>query len=542
MGHYKSNLRDIEFNLFEVFGRGRTCSARARTPSSTWTPPAACWPRSTGWPATTWPRPTPTATATRPSSTRPPHGLPCRTTFKQSYRTLMDAEFWRLDLPAELGGTGAPPSLCWALAELVLGANAADLHVRLRPVVRRRSCTQRHRGRRSASPSSSSSGAGARRWCSPSPTPAPTSAPAATRRSSSRRHLAHRGRQALHHQRRARPDREHHPLRARPPGRRRRRRRPGHQGPVAVPRPEVPLRPRDRRARRAQRRLRHQRREQDGPEGLHHLRADLRRDGSPADGWLLGDVHDGIRQMFQVIEYARMMVGTKAIATLSTGYLNALEYAKNRVQGADLTAVTRQDRAARHHHPPPRRAPLAHAAEGVRRGHARAGPLHRDLAGPGRAAGPRRRAPTTRRPSASTTCCCRSSRAAARSGPTSCSAHESLQTLRRLGLPAGLPDRAVHPRRQDRHPLRGHDRDPGPGPVLPQDRAGQGAGPRQAGQPRSRSSRRAENGGARLKVERELLVKALEDVQAILAAWSASLHVRRPEAPAATSATSTRSA
>jgi alkylation response protein AidB-like acyl-CoA dehydrogenase len=58
--------------------------------------------------------------------------------------------------------------------------------------------------------------------------------------------------------------------------------------------------------------------------------------GEPAVGWLLGDVHNGIAQMFQVIEYARMMVGTKAIATLSTGYLNALEYAKERVQGADL--------------------------------------------------------------------------------------------------------------------------------------------------------------------------------------------------------------
>jgi alkylation response protein AidB-like acyl-CoA dehydrogenase len=58
--------------------------------------------------------------------------------------------------------------------------------------------------------------------------------------------------------------------------------------------------------------------------------------GTPAVGWLLGDVHNGIAQMFQVIEYARMMVGTKAIATLSTGYLNALDYAKERVQGADL--------------------------------------------------------------------------------------------------------------------------------------------------------------------------------------------------------------
>ena len=50
-------------------------------------------------------------------------------------------------------------------------------------------------------------------------------------------------------------------------------------------------------------------------------------------------MHDGIAQMFKVIEYARMMVGTKAIATLSTGYLNALDYAKTRVQGADLTQM-----------------------------------------------------------------------------------------------------------------------------------------------------------------------------------------------------------
>jgi hypothetical protein len=57
----------------------------------------------------------------------------------------------------------------------------------------------------------------------------------------------------------------------------------------------------------------------------------------PAVGTLVGGVHDGIRQMFMIIEHARMMVGSKAIATLSTGYLNALDFAKNRVQGADLT-------------------------------------------------------------------------------------------------------------------------------------------------------------------------------------------------------------
>jgi len=63
----------------------------------------------------------------------------------------------------------------------------------------------------------------------------------------------------------------------------------------------------------------------------------LGQDGTPCVGYLVGDVHDGIRQMFLVIEYARMMVGTKAMSTLSTGYLNALDYAKLRQQGADLT-------------------------------------------------------------------------------------------------------------------------------------------------------------------------------------------------------------
>ena len=92
--------------------------------------------------------------------------------------------------------------------------------------------------------------------------------------------------------------------------------------------------------------------------------------GVPAKGWLLGDVHDGIRQMFLIIEYARMMVGTKAIATLSTGYLNALEYAKNRVQGADLLQTTDKTapRVTITHHPDVRRSLLLQKsyAEGLR--------------------------------------------------------------------------------------------------------------------------------------------------------------------------------
>jgi hypothetical protein len=57
----------------------------------------------------------------------------------------------------------------------------------------------------------------------------------------------------------------------------------------------------------------------------------------PCVGYLVGNVHDGIRQMFLVIEEARMGIGAKSMATLSTGYLNALDYAKERVQGPDLT-------------------------------------------------------------------------------------------------------------------------------------------------------------------------------------------------------------
>jgi alkylation response protein AidB-like acyl-CoA dehydrogenase len=92
--------------------------------------------------------------------------------------------------------------------------------------------------------------------------------------------------------------------------------------------------------------------------------------GVPAKGWLVGDSHNGIAQMFKVIEYARMMVGTKAIATLSTGYLNALEYAKTRIQGADLTQMTDKTapRVTIIHHPDVRRALMTQKsyAEGLR--------------------------------------------------------------------------------------------------------------------------------------------------------------------------------
>lgn len=60
----------------------------------------------------------------------------------------------------------------------------------------------------------------------------------------------------------------------------------------------------------------------------------------PCIGYLVGGVHRGIRQMFKIIEDARMMIGVKSASTLSSGYLNALEYAKERVQSADMTEMT----------------------------------------------------------------------------------------------------------------------------------------------------------------------------------------------------------
>jgi alkylation response protein AidB-like acyl-CoA dehydrogenase len=89
----------------------------------------------------------------------------------------------------------------------------------------------------------------------------------------------------------------------------------------------------------------------------------------PAQGRLVGEVHDGIAQMFKIIEYARMFVGTKAIATLSAGYQQALSYAKERVQGADLTATSKDaPRVTITHHPDVRRSLMLQKAyaEGMR--------------------------------------------------------------------------------------------------------------------------------------------------------------------------------
>ena len=82
--------------------------------------------------------------------------------------------------------------------------------------------------------------------------------------------------------------------------------------------------------------------------------------------------HQGMRQMFQMMNGARIGVGVQGVAVASSAYLNALEYAKERKQGAVDQAWKDADRAARADHRAPRRAPHAARHEGARRGHPRA--------------------------------------------------------------------------------------------------------------------------------------------------------------------------
>ena len=124
MSHYKSNLRDIEFNLFEVLRRQDVLgkppyqeldeetvhSMLAEVNRLAVGPLADSFAEADRNPPVFDPA---TGTVTMPDA------------FKRSYRAFMDAQWWRLDVPPGLGGTGAPRSLHWAVAELVLGANPA---------------------------------------------------------------------------------------------------------------------------------------------------------------------------------------------------------------------------------------------------------------------------------------------------------------------------------------------------------------------------------------------------------------------------------
>ena len=124
MPHYKSNLRDIEFNLFEVFGAADRLGSGPYHEMDVDTAREVLREVER---LATGPLAEPFADADR----NPPVYDPATNTvtmpegFKKSYEALMDSEWWRLDLPEHLGGTGAPPSLRWAASEMMLGGNPA---------------------------------------------------------------------------------------------------------------------------------------------------------------------------------------------------------------------------------------------------------------------------------------------------------------------------------------------------------------------------------------------------------------------------------
>ena len=62
-----------------------------------------------------------------------------------------------------------------------------------------------------------------------------------------------------------------------------------------------------------------------------------------ATGYLLGDEHKGLRAMFTMMNEARLGVGLQGVAQAEIAYQNALEYAKTRLQGRDVTGAKNPD-------------------------------------------------------------------------------------------------------------------------------------------------------------------------------------------------------
>jgi hypothetical protein len=333
MSHYKSNLRDIEFNLFEVLRRQDLLGQPPYPDLDEQTVRGILGELerlATG----------PLAESFTDADRNPPvfdpatHSVRLPESLRKSYRAFMDAEWYRLSLPAELGGTGAPRSLNWAMAEMILGSNPsiwmyASGHTMGRVLWDLGTPEQKRFAERAieaewgatmvlTEPDAGSDvGAGRTRAVEQ---PDGTWHIEGVKRfiTSAEHDLA---------------DNIFHLVLARPEGA-----GPGTKGLSMFLVPKFMV-------------------NEDGSLGerngvyitnVEHkmgLKASTTCEVTfgtdhPAVGTLVGGVHDGIRQMFKVIEDARMMVGTKAIATLSTGYLNALDYAKNRVQSADLTQMT----------------------------------------------------------------------------------------------------------------------------------------------------------------------------------------------------------
>jgi alkylation response protein AidB-like acyl-CoA dehydrogenase len=334
MTHFRHNLRDLEFNLFEVFGADKILAnpAFADLDEATAREILAELARlSQGELASGWVEGDRNPPVFDPAS----HSVTLPEAFKKAYKAFIDAEYWRLDLPEVLGGTVAPRMLWWSLAELVLGANPAlwmyaagssfahTAHLEGTPEQQEWAKLFVEKGWGATmvltEPDAGSDvGAG---------TTKAYKQPDGSWHIEGVKRFITSGDQDM-------TDNIIHYVLARPVGEEGVG-GPGTKGLSLFIVPKFMFDP-----------ATGELGERNGVNvtNIEHkmglkvsATAELTfGEKAPAKGWLLGEKHEGIRQMFLIIEYARMMVGTKAIATLSTGYLNALDYAKSRIQGPDL--------------------------------------------------------------------------------------------------------------------------------------------------------------------------------------------------------------
>lgn len=65
-----------------------------------------------------------------------------------------------------------------------------------------------------------------------------------------------------------------------------------------------------------------------------------------ATGYLLGTEHKGMRAMFTMMNEARVGVGMQGLAQAEVAYQNALEYAKDRLQGRAVTGAVAPEKPA----------------------------------------------------------------------------------------------------------------------------------------------------------------------------------------------------
>ncbi|GFH36462.1 acyl-CoA dehydrogenase [Streptomyces pacificus] len=364
MGHYKSNLRDIEFNLFEVLGRdklygtGPFAEMDVETAKSILGEIARLAENDL-------------AESFADADRNPPvfdpetNTAPVPESFKKSYRAFMDSEYWRLGLPEAIGGTIAPRSLVWSYAELLLGSNPAIWMYSSGPAFAGILYEEGNEAQQKIARI-----AVEKQWGS---TMVLTEPDAGSDVGAGRAKAIPQDDGSWHIEgvKRFITSGEHdmeenilHYVLARPEGH-----GPGTKGLSLFLVPKF--------------HFDWETGELGERNGVYATNVEHKMglkasntceitfgDKHPAKGWLIGDKHDGIRQMFMIIEFARMMVGTKAISTLSTGYLNALEYAKERVQGSDLADF--MDKTAPKvtitHHPDVRRSLMTQKAyaEGMR--------------------------------------------------------------------------------------------------------------------------------------------------------------------------------